>query len=106
MYEPATALSGSIAFGGWADMSTSDPKSGTHAATTPQSASESLYVVQSVVKLWGACAPTLRAFLDDRLGRHEMPQGLEFTTSLPRTPVGKYSRKMLRDQVLKALDGA
>ena len=49
---------------------------------------------------------TLRAFLDDRLGRHEMPQGLEFTTSLPRTPVGKYSRKMLRDQVLKALDGA
>ncbi|MEC9432607.1 MAG: AMP-binding protein [Pseudomonadota bacterium] len=47
----------------------------------------------------------LRAFLDDRLGRHEMPQGLEFTASLPRTPVGKYSRKMLRDQVLKALDG-
>ena len=47
-----------------------------------------------------------RAFLDDRRGRHEMPQWLEFTTSLPRTPVGKYSRKMLRDQVLKALDGA
>jgi long-chain acyl-CoA synthetase len=44
----------------------------------------------------------LRAFLDDRLGRHEMPRQLAFRTELPRTPVGKYSRKLLRDQELQA----
>ena len=40
----------------------------------------------------------LRSFLDGRLGRHEMPRGLEFRESLPRTPVGKLSRKALRDE--------
>lgn len=44
----------------------------------------------------------LRAFLDDRLGRHEMPRQLAFKDDLPRTPVGKYSRKMLRDQEIQA----
>ncbi len=39
----------------------------------------------------------LRAFLDDKLGRHELPQYVEFRTELPRTAVGKYSRKLLRD---------
>ena len=31
----------------------------------------------------------LRAFLADRLGRHEMPAALEIRTELPRTPAGK-----------------
>ena len=42
----------------------------------------------------------LRAFLDDRLGRHEMPRLLTFRTELPKTSVGKYSRKLLREQEL------
>ena len=40
----------------------------------------------------------LRLFLGERLGRHEMPQALEFRSDLPKTSVGKYSRKMLRDE--------
>lgn len=40
----------------------------------------------------------LREFLKGRLGPHEMPRGLEFRDHLPRTPVGKLSRKMLRDE--------
>ena len=44
----------------------------------------------------------LRAFLETRLGRHELPVGLEFRQDLPRTAVGKYSRKTLRDEVLSA----
>ncbi len=38
----------------------------------------------------------LRAFLADKLGRHELPSALEFRDSLPRTPVGKLSRLELR----------
>ncbi len=41
----------------------------------------------------------LRAFLADRVGRHELPAALEFRDSLPRTAVGKLSRKDLRDEV-------
>ncbi|MFO7855934.1 MAG: AMP-binding protein [Paracoccaceae bacterium] len=40
----------------------------------------------------------LAAFLEGRLGRHEMPRGLEFRETLPRTPVGKLSRKELREE--------
>lgn len=40
----------------------------------------------------------LRAFLADRVGRHELPAALEFRESLPRTPVGKLSRKDLREE--------
>lgn len=36
-------------------------------------------------------------FLKDRLGRHELPAGIEFMDELPRTSVGKLSRKELRD---------
>ncbi len=43
----------------------------------------------------------LRAFLETRLGRHELPVALHFRETLPRTSVGKYSRKMLRDEALK-----
>jgi long-chain acyl-CoA synthetase len=54
-----------------------------------------------VVLLEGAAPFTLDdlcAFLASRLGRHEIPAALEFRDSLPRTSVGKLSRKELRDQ--------
>ncbi|TYO91244.1 AMP-binding protein [Oceanicella actignis] len=41
----------------------------------------------------------LRAFLSDKLGRHELPAALEFRDHLPRTAVGKLSRKELRDEL-------
>jgi long-chain acyl-CoA synthetase len=37
----------------------------------------------------------LRAFLADKLGRHEMPTHLEFRDTLPKTAVGKLSKKEL-----------
>jgi long-chain acyl-CoA synthetase len=46
----------------------------------------------------GAAAFTLdqlRAFLHLRVGRHEVPAALEFRDALPKTPVGKLSRKEL-----------
>jgi long-chain acyl-CoA synthetase len=46
----------------------------------------------------GAQAPTLeelRQFLSDKLGRHELPAFLEVRDSLPKTPVGKLSKKEL-----------
>lgn len=42
----------------------------------------------------------LKDFLADKLGRHEIPRHLEFRDELPRTAVGKASRKMLKDQEL------
>jgi long-chain acyl-CoA synthetase len=49
----------------------------------------------------GAAAFTLdelKAFLKDRLGKHEMVQALEIRASLPKTPVGKLSKKELYDE--------
>jgi long-chain acyl-CoA synthetase len=46
----------------------------------------------------GAAAFTLeelRTFLADKLGRHEMPAHLEFRDALPKTAVGKLSKKEL-----------
>ncbi len=40
----------------------------------------------------------LQAFLADKIGRHEMPMALEFRDSLPRTPVGKFSKIELRNE--------
>ena len=37
----------------------------------------------------------LRAFLADKLGKHELPAHLEFRSSLPKTAVGKLSKKEL-----------
>jgi long-chain acyl-CoA synthetase len=37
----------------------------------------------------------LRAFLSDKLGRHELPAALEIRASLPRTSVGKLSKREL-----------
>ena len=49
----------------------------------------------------GAATPTLdelQNFLKDKLGKHEMVQALEIRDDLPRTPVGKISKKDLYDQ--------
>ncbi|HUK60583.1 MAG TPA: dicarboxylate--CoA ligase PimA [Stellaceae bacterium] len=40
----------------------------------------------------------LREFLADRLGRHELPAALEFRDSLPKTAVGKVSRRELVEE--------
>ncbi len=40
----------------------------------------------------------LRAFLADRLGRHEMPTALEIRDALPRSPAGKLLARTLRDE--------
>ena len=40
----------------------------------------------------------LQAFLADKLGRHEMPKELELRDALPRTPVGKLSKKELVEE--------
>jgi long-chain acyl-CoA synthetase len=54
---------------------------------------------KAFVKLKAGAPPltldALRAFLDGRLGRHELPAALELCDSLPRTSVGKLSKKEL-----------
>jgi long-chain acyl-CoA synthetase len=45
----------------------------------------------------------LRAFLADKLGRHELPAALEFRDSLPRTAIGKPSRRELVEEDRRAL---
>jgi long-chain acyl-CoA synthetase len=40
----------------------------------------------------------LQAFLKDRLGKHEMVHGLDIRAELPKTPVGKLSKKDLYDE--------
>jgi long-chain acyl-CoA synthetase len=49
----------------------------------------------------GAEPPTLdtmKAFLADKIGKHEMPAALEVRQELPRTAVGKLSKKTLQDE--------
>ena len=41
----------------------------------------------------------LKAFLAPYLGKHEMVQAMEFRTALPKTPVGKLSKKDLYDEM-------
>jgi long-chain acyl-CoA synthetase len=54
---------------------------------------------KAAVKLREGFAPfmleELRAFLSSRLGKHELPAALEFREALPRTAVGKLSRREL-----------
>ena len=45
----------------------------------------------------------MKAFLKDRLGKHEMIGALEIRDELPKTPVGKISKKDLRDYEARAL---
>jgi long-chain acyl-CoA synthetase len=40
----------------------------------------------------------LKAFLADKLGRHEIPAAVEFRDALPRTAVGKLSRRELAEE--------
>ncbi len=40
---------------------------------------------------------TLRDFLAERIGRHEIPTALELRSALPKTPVGKLSRRALQE---------
>ncbi|MDE2430448.1 MAG: long-chain fatty acid--CoA ligase [Burkholderiales bacterium] len=43
----------------------------------------------------------LKIFLKDKLGKHEMPQAMEIRAELPKTPVGKLSKKELYDEEAK-----
>lgn len=47
----------------------------------------------------------LRAFLADKLGRHEIPTEMELRASLPKTPVGKLSKKELVAEELAKRSG-
>jgi len=57
---------------------------------------------KAFVKLRAGAEPftldELKAFLAGKLGKHEIPAGLEFVEELPRTSVGKLSRHELRNQ--------
>src|SRR5690625_978804 len=46
----------------------------------------------------------LQEFLKNRLGRHEMVQAMEIRDELPKTPVGKLSKKELVDEELAKAD--
>ena len=54
---------------------------------------------KAFVKLKAGAAPftlaELQAFLKDKLGKHEMVQALDIRAELPKTPVGKLSKKEL-----------
>jgi long-chain acyl-CoA synthetase len=57
---------------------------------------------KAFVKLRSGVSPltldALRNFLADKVGRHEMPAALEIRAALPRTSVGKLSRKELIEE--------
>lgn len=57
---------------------------------------------KAFVKLKAGAAPftleQLRDFLADKIGKHEMPTMIEIRDALPRTPVGKLSKKTLVDE--------
>lgn len=45
-----------------------------------------------------ALAEEIKAFVRDRLARHEMPRAIEFVDALPMTTTGKIMRRTLREQ--------
>lgn len=57
---------------------------------------------KAFIKLKDGAAPfelkELQAFLKDKLGKHEMVQALEIRDGLPKTAVGKISKKDLYDE--------
>ena len=57
---------------------------------------------KAFVKLRAGAAPfsldELKTFLAGKLGKHEIPAGIEFVDELPRSPVGKLSRHELRQR--------
>jgi long-chain acyl-CoA synthetase len=48
----------------------------------------------------------LKAFLSSRLGKHEMVQAMDIRATLPKTPVGKLSKKELYEEEAKKGDKA
>jgi long-chain acyl-CoA synthetase len=59
-------------------------------------------VAKAFIKLRSGASPltldALRDFLADKIGRHEMPAAMETRAALPRTSVGKLSKKELIDE--------
>jgi long-chain acyl-CoA synthetase len=57
---------------------------------------------KAFIKLRSGASPltldALRDFLSDKIGRHEMPAALEIRAALPRTGVGKLSKKELIEE--------
>ena len=57
---------------------------------------------KAFVKLKDGAAPftldELKTFLRDKLGKHEMVQALDIRAELPKTPVGKLSKKELYEE--------
>ena len=64
---------------------------------------------KAFVKLKAGAPPLtldeLKAFLKDRLGKHEMISALEIRDELPKTPIGKISKKDLREYEARAHAG-
>jgi long-chain acyl-CoA synthetase len=62
---------------------------------------------KAFVKLRSGAGPLtleqLRSFLADKVGRHEMPVALELRDALPKTAVGKLSKKTLIDEEARKL---
>src|ERR1700677_1079412 len=65
---------------------------------------------KAFVKLKAGMAPLtleeMKAFLKERLGKHEMISAMEIRDALPKTPVGKISKKDLREYEARAHAGA
>ena len=61
---------------------------------------------KAFVKLKAGAPPLtldeMKAFLKDRLGKHEMIGAMEIRDELPKTPVGKISKKDLREYEARA----
>jgi long-chain acyl-CoA synthetase len=61
---------------------------------------------KAFVKLKAGATPVtledMKAFLKDRLGKHEMIGAMEIRAELPKTPVGKISKKDLREYEARA----
>jgi long-chain acyl-CoA synthetase len=61
---------------------------------------------KAFVKLKAGATPLtvedMKAFLKDRLGKHEMIGAMEIRAELPKTPVGKISKKDLREYEARA----
>jgi long-chain acyl-CoA synthetase len=54
--------------------------------------------IAAVASLKGGTGKNTIAFLKDKLSPIEMPKLVEFRTSLPKTLIGKPSKKMLLDE--------
>ncbi len=65
---------------------------------------------KAFIKLKAGAAPItfdeMKAFLSDKLGKHEMIGAMDVRAELPKTPVGKLSKKELYDEEAKKLTAA